>query len=112
MNNADKYNSICEGVGNMAIDTEWAYNLYQSYFATCSELDYWMGLIINKLKEYPDLYDDTLIIYTSDHGEMHLEHLQLEKMSLYEPSARVPMIVKGPNVPTDKVISSNFTTLG
>ena len=30
---------------------------------------------------------------------------------MYEPSARVPMIVKGPKVPENKVIRSNFTTL-
>eukprot|EP01084_Bolivina_argentea_P075266 136452_1 len=111
MNDADKYNSLTESVGTINIDTEWAYNLYKTYFATCAELDYDMGTIINKLKQYEYIYNNTFILYTCDHGEMHLEHLQLEKMSMYEPSARVPMIVKGPNVPVNKIISKDFTSL-
>eukprot|EP01084_Bolivina_argentea_P249236 417130_1 len=110
MHPADKYNSFSEGVGDVEIDTEWAYNLYRAYFATCAALDYKMGLIINKLKSYPDLYHNTLILYTSDHGELHLEHMQVEKMSLYEASARVPLIISGPNISPNQVIN-NFTTL-
>ena len=96
MIDADKYNSITEGVGD--IDIEWSYNLYQAYFSSCAELDYRMGLIINKLKEYPGLYNDTLILYTSDHGEMHLEHRQLEKMSMYEASSRAPPFFDSANI--------------
>jgi choline-sulfatase len=42
--------------------------------------------------------EDTYIILTSDHGEMNMEHEQFYKMNLYEPSARIPMIIKGPDI--------------
>eukprot|EP01083_Nonionella_stella_P314252 1131423_1 len=110
MHEADKFSSTSEHVGDVPIDTRWAYDLYRAYFATCSQLDHTMGLIITKLKAYPDVYDNTLIFYTSDHGEMHLEHLLLEKMSMYEASARVPLVVKGPNIAHNKIIK-NMTSL-
>ena len=40
------------------------------------------------------LYDDTIIIFTSEHGEMMGDHGMLEKRTLYEESAKVPLLVK------------------
>jgi arylsulfatase A-like enzyme len=48
--------------------------------------------------------DNTLIIYTADNGFMHGEHRALaEKVLPYEPSIRVPLIVRGPGVPRGRV---------
>jgi N-acetylglucosamine-6-sulfatase len=44
--------------------------------------------------------DNTLILFTSDNGFFHGEHrLQLGKVLVYEPSIRVPLIMRGPGVP-------------
>eukprot|EP01084_Bolivina_argentea_P249237 417132_1 len=110
MHPSDQYKSIVESIGNIDLYSEWAFHLWEAYFATCAELDYRMGRIINKLKSYPALYENTLIVFTSDHGELHLEHLQVEKQSLYEGSARVPLIVSGPNIAPNQLIG-NFTSL-
>ena len=40
--------------------------------------------------------DDTVVIYTSDHGEMLGNHGMWAKMNMYEESAAVPMIAAGP----------------
>ncbi|MFP4051920.1 MAG: sulfatase-like hydrolase/transferase, partial [Thermoplasmata archaeon] len=47
------------------------------------------------------LMDTTCIIFSSDHGEMAMEHQQYYKMSLYEPSVRVPLIISGPDMKED-----------
>ena len=52
-----------------------------------------VGRIIDSLKEN-GLYDDTIIIFTSEHGEMMGDHGMLEKRTLYEESAKVPLLVK------------------
>ena len=46
--------------------------------------------------------DDTLVIYTSDHGELLGDHGFWTKMAMYEGSVAVPMIVKGPDIPKDQ----------
>jgi len=58
--------------------------------------DHWMGELFAWLKRQ-GLYDDTLIIVTSDHGECLGEHRLLDHgTSLYESVVRVPVIVKYP----------------
>ena len=44
--------------------------------------------------------DNTYIIFTSDNGFMHGEHrVPQGKVLLYEPSIRVPLIIRGPGIP-------------
>jgi N-acetylglucosamine-6-sulfatase len=48
--------------------------------------------------------EDTLIVYTADNGFMHGEHRALaEKVLPYEPSVRVPLIMRGPGVPRGRI---------
>ena len=48
--------------------------------------------------------ENTLIVYTADNGFMHGEHRALaEKVLPYEPSIRVPLILRGPGVPRGRV---------
>ena len=55
--------------------------------------------ITNALRADGEL-DNTLIIFTSDNGFFHGEHrMPNEKMLVYEPSIRVPLIMRGPGVP-------------
>ena len=55
--------------------------------------------IVNALRREGEL-DDTLVVFTSDNGFFHGEHrLRSEKMLVYEPSIRVPLVMRGPGVP-------------
>jgi arylsulfatase A-like enzyme len=46
--------------------------------------------------------DNTVIIYTSDNGYVYGDHRLFGKNSVYEPSIRVPLVVKGPGIPRDE----------
>lgn len=61
------------------------------YFGMVSYIDEQFGRIIRELKEQ-GLYDNTIIVYTSDHGEMNGEHGLWYKNSFYDPSVSVPFI--------------------
>lgn len=56
-------------------------------------LDHCVGMIIDELKK-EGMYDDTLIIFTSDHGEMLGSHCLWQKMCMYEESVRMPLYIK------------------
>lgn len=63
-----------------------------NYYALVTEIDDWVGKIINKLDELK-LRDNTLIVFMSDHGEMLGAHGMREKNVFLEESVRVPLIL-------------------
>lgn len=67
------------------------------YYASITQIDYEVGRMIKILKD-KKLYDNTIIIYTSDHGE-HLgyHHQILKGGHLYESIMKVPLIIKYQN---------------
>lgn len=71
------------------------------YYALVSEIDHHIGRIVASLRETGQL-DNTIIVYTSDHGELLAEHGCAEKMAwahnVYEATLRVPLIIAGPGV--------------
>jgi len=65
------------------------------WYAMCWQTDLMLGQVWAKAAETGNL-DNTIVIFTSDHGEMHMEHRQHLKNSMYEGSSRVPLIIAGP----------------
>ena len=65
------------------------------YYASISFVDYNIGKIIQQLKAMEE-YDNTLIIFTSDHGEMLGDHGTFQKMLPYESSVRIPFLMRYP----------------
>jgi len=77
-------------------------NLYAGEIAYT---DYCIGQVIEKLKEF-GLYDSTLIIITSDHGEMLGEHSELTHgYFIYQSAIKVPLIIKLPGQTKSREIS-------
>merc|ERR1719160_1847108 len=74
-----------------------------AYYGQVQEADTMVGRILDALEASPDARDSTIVIFTADHGEMRLEHRHVEKMSHYEGSARVPMLVMGPGIKARQV---------
>ena len=81
----------------MAVTEAQIRNARHGYYANISYFDSKIGAIVEALKE-ADLYDDTVIVVTSDHGDMLGERGLWYKMNFFEHSARVPLIVSGPGI--------------
>lgn len=77
-------------------DKEKIQYMTAAYYALVTELDDWIGEILLKLDEL-GLSENTLVVFTSDHGEMLGAHGMREKNVFYEESARVPLIIRLPN---------------
>ena len=105
---ADSYMSQSKDVWREFTDAE-ILAVRKTYYAMCVETDYLLGRVIDKANATGHL-ENTFVIYVSDHGEMNMEHRQVWKNSMYEASARVPMIIAGPGVPAGRRVS-NLTSL-
>jgi choline-sulfatase len=69
----------------------------QNYTAMCENVDRSIGFFLDKLASLGQL-DNTLIVFSSDHGEMLGDHGLWGKIVPYHPSACVPLIVAGPGI--------------
>lgn len=67
------------------------------YYAMCAETDAMLGQVISALRD-TDLLDTTVLLFTSDHGDLAMEHRQFYKMSMFEGSSHVPLLIMGPGV--------------
>ena len=72
------------------------------YLAMCAQIDDRVGRLLAKLEQLRQL-DNTIILFTADHGLAVGEHGLMGKQNLYDGSWRVPMIVAGPGVPEGQV---------
>jgi arylsulfatase A-like enzyme len=65
------------------------------YYALNTLVDDWIGRIVEVLKEQGQ-YDNTIIIYTSDHGDLLGDHGLIFKQCFYEQSVKAPLIIHAP----------------
>lgn len=66
-----------------------------AYYGCVEWVDDAVGRLLEVL-EYLELAEDTVVIYASDHGEMAARHGFWQKTVFFEPSARVPLIMRWP----------------
>ena len=70
---------------------------FRAYWGLCSYLDHNVGQILQALKD-SGLQEETTVIYTADHGDNLGARGLWGKSTLYEESARIPMVIAGPGI--------------
>lgn len=91
------------------LDTRKLARMKASYFGLMTEVDSNLGRLFAYLKAN-NLWDNTLIVFTSDHGEQMGDHYLLGKMGYFDQSYHVPMIIRDPNANQSRgAIISDFT---
>lgn len=82
---------------------EWYWRKYRwTYGQLVSLVDSHIGHIMDAIDRNPQLKNNTIIVFTSDHGEMQGAHHTVTKNLPYEECQRVPFIFSGPGIPKGK----------
>jgi arylsulfatase A-like enzyme len=98
-----RMDEMCRGIRfplpnrNMQFTGDTHLAIRQNYAAMIENIDRWVAIYVDELKRRGEL-DNTLIVYSSDHGEMLGDHNRWGKTVPYQPSIGVPLIVAGPGV--------------
>ena len=84
---------------------------YQQRLESLLAVDEAVARLVEALRRARDL-DDTLIIFTSDNGFFHGEHrVPAGKLLPYEPSIRVPLIMRGPGIPAGRRVHQRVANI-
>ena len=75
---------------------EQLHDAIRGYYGNVSQMDANVGRVFDTLREL-GLDRDTVVVYTSDHGEMAGAHRMWTKHNMYEQSVRVPLIIRTPD---------------
>lgn len=82
-------------VGNFTTE-QWRQYRW-AYYRLVEKVDRYIGNLMNVLKA-SGKYDDTLIVFLSDHGDMQGAHQWNQKTVFYEEASRVPFVLSGPGI--------------
>jgi choline-sulfatase len=83
------------GIDDASVTEDQVRRARHAYYAAVSYVDERIGEVLGALRE-TGLADDTIVVFTADHGEMLGERGLWYKMAFFEPAARVPLIVSAP----------------
>ncbi|MHC4871633.1 MAG: sulfatase-like hydrolase/transferase [Planctomycetota bacterium] len=75
-------------------EEQWK-DLIARYWGLCSQVDTHAGRILDTLQEC-GLADNTIVVFTSDHGDMMGSHRLIAKCVMFEEAVRVPMMIRLP----------------
>ncbi len=78
------------------------------YYAMITSVDRDVGRLVKALED-AGVADDTIVVFTSDHGEMLGSHGRIQKMIFYEEAVRVPFVVRWPRrIPAGRTSDITF----
>ncbi|HEY2573962.1 MAG TPA: sulfatase-like hydrolase/transferase [Verrucomicrobiaceae bacterium] len=87
--------ALRDGKGGRHFDRDRLQWAYRSYYGTITQVDHEIGLLLDAL-EASGAAGNTLIVFSSDHGDQLFEHGITGKNCFFEPSVRVPFMVSLP----------------
>ncbi|RKK05555.1 DUF4976 domain-containing protein [Pseudoroseomonas wenyumeiae] len=92
--------SFFHGAGGAAseLDEATVAQMRATYAGMISEVDQALGEVFDYLDE-TDQWKNTLVIFTSDHGEQLGDHYLLGKIGYHDESFRIPLVIKDPDAP-------------
>lgn len=97
-------------VASDEFDAETHQRIRENYSAMVINIDRWVGIFLQELEAMGQL-ENTLIVYSSDHGEMLGDHKAWGKSVPYQPSIGVPLVISGLDVQSGQVVQTPTTIM-
>lgn len=99
------------GVGGKAQADSFNPISLKNYFAMVKCVDDNVGKILDYL-DHNNLTDNTIVVFTSDHGDMLYNHMRIDKGCPYDDAVRVPFIIRYPKkIKAGKIIETPYSTV-
>jgi len=98
-----------KSTSQMYSDPEKVQYFTSEYYAMVKEVDDWVGKILDKLDEL-GLAENTLVVFTSDHGEMLGAHGLRGKFNFYEESSHIPLMIRFPGRIKPGTVVNNYVS--
>lgn len=92
------------------LDPEHHQEIRRNYAAMIENIDRWLGRLLDVIEDR-DEREETIVVFTSDHGELLGDHGAWEKKSPRRESVAVPLVVAGPGVESGREFEGPTTTL-
>jgi len=102
----ERYRERGEGM-EMKDEASWR-RVIANYWGLVTQVDRSVGAILRTLDEL-SLADNTIVVYTSDHGDMMGAHRLAAKSVMYEEAVRVPWLVRLPGMNQGRLIRGRFS---
>ena len=98
------------GIDGFSLQSEWDWRRVRAnYYGLVSLIDHAVEQILVSL-DRAGLAEDTLVVFTSDHGEMMGDHALMTKGLRYEQSVKVPLLMRVPGLSTEETrVPGNFS---
>ena len=81
------------------------------YYAICTMIDAQVGRLIQILKD-TDQYDNTIILFLSDHGDyMGAHRMMMKGVAAFEEAYRIPFILRTPDQPANGTVNKNLVSV-
>ena len=107
---SDQIDPYGDGWSNIKKSPEKIDEWMRNYYAMTANLDWNIGRILQAVDSSP-FADNTLIVFTSDHGEMFGAHGRMKKNIFYEEAARIPFLMRCPDrIPAGAVSDACLNT--
>lgn len=81
-----------------------------AFYGMVSYLDHQVGRLLGELERL-GMADDTVVLFTSDHGEMLGEHGMWFKRTYFDSSTRVPLLVRGPSAASNTRVAQTVSLI-
>jgi arylsulfatase A-like enzyme len=105
------YRDSADGKDSAYRDKDKVRQMVSDYYGLVTEVDDWIGRVLKRLDEL-GLAENTLVVFTSDHGEMLGDHGMHSKFVFYEGSAHIPLLMRLPGaIPAGTVVAAPVSHL-